>query len=292
MRKKLLLTAAVVLLQTGLAKAQAVLVNPKSLMVINQPVSNSQAVAAQTLLVNAQPVPRNNILLQLSSSVFSDSFQLIFKTGGNVDMDDQDALKVSEGYLSISSLHPKGSKLAIEERAFPAATEEITLVVKGYASGEYQLKITAAEFETAHTGVILFDKFMNKKLAVSAKSRIDYSFTIDSALAESQGKRFSLLLSKVSLPQQVNDTGPELLAYPNPFQHHLFINVKNHHTSSAEVRIKDLTGRLVWQKAFKEVQMNAQLELECQNLYPGLYLLEWNDHINPKKSRTLKIIKQ
>ena len=295
--KRYLLKAVVLVFQMLPANAQIVQVNVQPLPGHTQASLDS----ARTVLVNPQAalahtriqVHRNNIVLQLSSSVFSDSYQLTFKTGGNLDMDDQDALKVSEGYVSISSLHAKGLKLAIEERDFPVGEEEISLVVKGYASGQYYLKIVAAEFEADSTGVILFDKFMNKKLSISAESTINYPFTIDSALKESQGdKRFSLLLSKVSLPVAVVDTGPELLAYPNPFQHHLFINVKDFHTPSAEVKIKDLTGKLVWQKSFEDVQMNAQLELECQNLFPGLYLLEWSDHINPKKSRTLKIIKQ
>ncbi|MEJ5961504.1 T9SS type A sorting domain-containing protein [Pedobacter immunditicola] len=283
MKGYLFLTAMGVVLQIVVAKAQAVSPNPQAALGNTQTVSGSD----QT------QVPRNNLLLQLSSSVFSDSFQLVFKTGGSIDMDDQDALKVSEGYVSISSLHIIGSKLAIEERAFPVGEEEISLAVKGYASGQYHLKIKVTAFETANTGITLFDKFMNKKLSLKPENTIDYVFTIDSALMESQGdKRFSLLLSTVSLPVPVIDAGPELLAYPNPFQHHLFINVKKHHTPSAEIRIKDLSGRLVWQKAFEDVQMNAQLELECQNLYPGLYLLEWVDHTNPKKTRTLKIIKQ
>lgn len=311
MKRYLLLTAVVVLLKIVFVNAQGVMINAQPALSNDQVIpGHAQVVPGstrtvftdaqqfpvniQSVLINAQmQAPRNNIVLQLSSGVFSDSYQLIFKTGGNMDMDDQDALKVSEGYVSISSLHAKGLKLAIEERDFPVGEEEVSLVVKGYASGEYHLKIVAAEFETVHTGVVLFDKFMNKKLTVSAESTMDYVFTIDSAVKESQGdKRFSLLLSKVSLPVPAIDTGPELLAYPNPFHHHLFINVKEFHTPSAEVRIKDLSGRLVWQKAFKDVQMNAQLELECQNLFPGLYLLEWNDHTNPKNSKTLKIIKQ
>jgi len=248
MMKCLLVIAVAVFLQMALTNAQSVSGNVQTIS------GNAQAAS-----LNAETqAPGNNIVLQLSSSVFSDSFRLTFKTGGNIEMDDQDALKVSEGYLSISSLHAKGSKLAIEERDFPIGEEEVSLVVKGYTSGQYHLKIVAAEFETGNTGIILFDKFMNKKLSIAAESTIDYVFSIDSALKESQGdNRFSLLLSKVSLPVPVVAVGPELLAYPNPFQQHLFINVKAYHTPSAEVRIKDLSGRLVWQKAFKDVQMNA-----------------------------------
>jgi len=149
--KKYLLTAVGLVFQMLPASAQIVLGNVQPVRV------NSQAVLSNTQTQNSH----NNILLQLSSSVFSDSYQLTFKTGGNLDMDDQDALKVSEGYVSISSLHAKGLKLAIEERDFPVDEEEISLVVKGYASGQYHLKIVAAEFEADSTGVILFDKFMN-----------------------------------------------------------------------------------------------------------------------------------
>jgi hypothetical protein len=237
--------------------------------------------------------PGNSLTIKLNSSVFSDSFQLIFTANGNVELDDQDAVKVSEGYLSISSLHPKGSKLAIEERAFPAGEQEVGLFVKGYAGGNYQLKLLSTKFQTANTGIILFDKYLNKKLPLLSESTMDYAFAIDSAVLETQGSsRFSLLLSKVSLTAPALAASGGLLAFPNPFKQQLFLNTQNNPTALAEVRIKDLLGRLVWRKEFKDVQLNDILELECQSLIPGLYLLEWSDKANPKRFKTLKIIKQ
>lgn len=236
-------------------------------------------------------VPDSRLTVKLRRSVFSDSFLLVFKEQGRAEVDDRDALKVSEGYLSVSSLHAKGIKLAIEENIFSENNMEVTLFVKGYTSGVYNLSLTTTDFKAVGREVVLLDKFLNKKTVLQSNATIDYAFNIDSNALESQGNnRFSVLLSKVSLPALTRDGG--LIAYPNPFKDKLSIYVGDNAAESGEVRLKDLLGRVVWRKQFNDVQQNAVLELESLELIPGLYLLEWADQTQPKKIKTLKMIKQ
>jgi hypothetical protein len=238
-------------------------------------------------------ISENRLSIALSRDVFSDHLLLILKANANMEVDDQDAPKISEGYLSIAGLHAKGNKLAIEERAYPIQNQEISFSVKGYAAGSYKLHMVASDFNATGTGLTLIDKYLNKKMSIISKSATDYVFMIDPALVESQGdNRFALLLSKLSVISTIPATKDLLLAFPNPFREKIFLNVKNNPALVAEVRIKDLLGRVVWRKQFHDVRQDEVLELECQELIPGLYLLEWSDLKNSRKFKPLKIIKQ
>jgi hypothetical protein len=236
-------------------------------------------------------VPDSHLTVRLHRDVFSDSFKLVFKEQGSAAVDDHDALKVSEGYLSVSSLHDKGIKLAIEEKNYAENNMETALFVKGYTSGLYSLSLTTTDFKAAGREVILFDKFLNKETVLQSNATTDYAFTIDSNALESQGNnRFSVLLNKVSFPVLNRDGG--LIAYPNPFKDTLSLHVGDHVTGPGEVWLKDLLGRVVWRKQFGNVQSNTVLVLAGMDLIPGLYLLEWRDQNELKKFKTLKVIKQ
>jgi hypothetical protein len=228
-------------------------------------------------------MPESYVRLKLSSSIFSDTFMLVFKENGNVKLDDRDAQKIANGYVNIASFYPKGLMFAIEEQPYPRQDVEFPLYVSGYNSAKYQLNITIPDLNVSGMSVTLYDKYLQKKINFPSKNSANYDFTIDTAVAASHGEgRFSLLLKKVS---------EEMLAFPNPWQSKLFLDVKSNTAALAEVRIKDLRGRTVWQKEFKNVQRNEVLSLDVEDFSPGIYLLEWIDRMNILKPRTLKIIK-
>lgn len=237
-------------------------------------------------------IQENRLTVQLTKNVFSDSFQLVFKENGKDTIDDQDAQKIGDGYVSISSLHLNEIKLAIEERAYPTLNIEMALFVKGYETGVYHLTVAATDFKGSGTRITLFDKLLNMKTPILFNGTTDYEFTIDLAVLDSQsGNRFSLKFDKVSINPSPSDGEGTIMAFPNPFRDNLFLDVKENHTAMVEIRLKDLLGRIVWRKEFKEVQKNDVLTLEGQQLIPGMYLLEWRDRNDPKKFKTLKIIK-
>jgi len=244
-------------------------------------------------LSNAEAqIQENRITVQLTKNVFSDSFQLVFKENGQDTINDQDAQKIGDGYVSISSLHRKEIKLAIEERAYPTLNIEIPLFIKGYETSDYHLFVQATDFKGSGTRITLYDKLLNKKTPILFNGITCYGFTIDLAVLGSQGgDRFSLQFDKVSINPSPSMVEGTFMAFPNPFRDNLFLDVKDNHTAMVEIRLKDLLGRIVWRKEFKEVQKNDVLTLEGQQLIPGMYLLEWRDRNDPKKFKTLKIIK-
>ncbi|MET3114471.1 hypothetical protein AAKU52_002205 [Pedobacter sp. CG_S7] len=237
-------------------------------------------------------IQENRLTLRLTKDVFSDSFLLVFKENGKEAIDDQDAQKIGDGYVSISSLHSKEIKLAIEERAYPTQNIEMALFVKGYETGYYHLFVEATDFKGTGIRLTLYDKLLNKKTPILFNGITCYGFTIDLAVLESQGgNRFSMQFNKVSKNPSLSVVEGALMAFPNPFRDNLFLDVKDNHTPLVEIRLKDLMGRIVWRREFNEVQKNDVLTLEGLQLIPGMYLLEWRDRNDPKKFKTLKIMK-
>ncbi len=241
---------------------------------------------------SGQLVPQR-IVVRLSSSVFSDTYMMVFKTSGKIELDDHDAQKIADGYVTVASYHKTGAKLAIEEQPFPQQDKEIPLYVKGYNSNIYQLQVVGADLSSVGMLVTLYDKFIQKKIKVTAARPINYSFFIDTAVAASHGEgRFSLLLTKINTKSKTEVQGNELLAFPNPWRYQLSLDVKNNSTPWAEIYIRDLMGRVIWRKEFKNVQPNEVFQLDVASIASGIYLLEWVDRHDAKRSKTLKIIKQ
>ena len=237
---------------------------------------------------NAQ-TKSDRLNLKLSRDAFNDTFSLLFKTEGNDQVDDQDASKISDGYLSLASAPNEKVKLAIEERAYPIAPQIINLYTKVYAAGTYQLKLEWADWLATNLSVTLYDQLLDLKTPINAQQHT-YTFTLDTSYA-AHSNRFSLLLETRSLaPEPVLPKGPGLIAFPNPCTDQLYLQVKDF-AAVASLHLRDLMGRSIWQKTFSQVQPLDRLEIPCQQLTPGLYLLEWRDPANPASLTTLKIIK-
>ena len=235
-------------------------------------------------------VKSDRLKVTLSRAAFSDTFFLLFKTGGNDKTDDQDAPKISDGYLSVAGLSAAGLKIAIEEKAYPAGPQVIQLYTSVYAAGTYDLNLQWADEEKAGLQVSLYDHLLELKIPFQSAAH-HYPFHIDTSQL-SQTQRFSLLLETrlpTIEPELVKNQ--TLMAYPNPFINQLFLQVKDF-AARAELQLTDMMGRKIWRKSYTQVQPMAQLEIPVQQLTPGLYLLNWRDLANPKAATTLKIIKQ
>ncbi|WP_432713045.1 T9SS type A sorting domain-containing protein [Pedobacter sp.] len=235
---------------------------------------------------------QSRLSIALSRSVFADSVLFVFNTNGENKLNDRDAPKISEGYVSISALHSNTVKMAIEEMAYPDEHIDLPLSVKGYAAGLYKLTLSAADFKSAGYELTLIDQLLDKKVVLQT-SPLVYSFTMDSLLSDSSSNpRFVMRLQKVNKLQPVKVAEGALLAYPNPFRDKLSLDVKNNAAAAVELAITDLYGNVVWRKQFTNVQHNDILELSTANMIPGMYLLLWKEAKQPLKSKTLKIIKQ
>lgn len=228
--------------------------------------------------------------IKLSRGAFSDTFLLLFKSGGNDKIDDQDAPKISDGYLSVAGLTAGGEKVAIEEKAYPTEPQVINLFTRGYAAGAYTLNVEWADWAGAGISATLYDQILDIKTPLHDQLH-SYSFQIDTTQL-SQTSRFSLLLeTRIPIVEPVVVMEQRLVAYPNPCTNQLYLQVKDF-AAVGELQLSDLLGRRLWRKTFKQVQPLDQLEIPVQQLTPGLYLLDWRDPANPKAATTFKIIKQ
>jgi hypothetical protein len=225
----------------------------------------------------------------LSRGAFSDSFLLLFKTGGNDETDDQDAPKISDGHLSVAGLAAGGLKTSIEEKAYPTGLQVIDLYTRVYAAGTYTLGLQWAVEAKAELSVTLYDHVLELKTPINMQ-HYTYTFHMDTAHL-GKTSRFSLLLDKrIQEVEPVVVSEQSLIAYPNPFTNLLYLQVKDF-AALAELQLTDMLGRRLWRKTFKQVQPLDKLEIPVQQLTPGLYLLDWRDPANPKAATTLKIIK-
>ena len=227
--------------------------------------------------------------IRFSRGAFSDTFLLQFKSGGSDKYDDQDAPKISDGYLSVAGVMEGGGKVAIEEKAYPTTPQVIPLFTRGYAAGTYSLDLQWTDWAGAGLSVILYDRLLEQKIALNEQQH-SYSFFIDTAQLN-HTSRFSLLL-EVRIPpvDPVIVKDASLVAYPNPCTNQLYLQVAAF-TAVGELQLSDMLGRRLWRKTFNQVQPLEQLEIPVQQLIPGLYLVDWRDPANPKAATTLKIIK-
>lgn len=215
---------------------------------------------------------------------FSDHLDLVFRSGGDLAVNDKDALKIGEGYLVLAGLSANGKRMSIEERPEVYTGLEINLFVKGYSSGIYRLRIEGMD-------VTLKDKFMNTEQKINPENQV-YYFKIDTGIKSSFGdRRFSLLFNPIP-----DSHDPELgrkvyVAYPNPFFQKLFLNIKLLKLHHFEVQIRDISGEAVWKKSFQSVEDDI-LALDLQFLRNGIYILDLTDAEHRSGIGSIKIIKQ
>ncbi|MEE3036945.1 MAG: T9SS type A sorting domain-containing protein, partial [Bacteroidota bacterium] len=74
----------------------------------------------------------------------------------------------------------------------------------------------------------------------------------------------------------VDQTGMEVLIYPNPAQEHFMIEVVgSNKDENYELKIIDSRGRVVHEKSFEKI-----LKVESRNLSDGIYLLHLKNNFD------------
>ncbi len=116
--------------------------------------------------------------------------------------------------------------------------------------------------------------------------------TAEVALAESSltsGCAYSPMTG-ISCPAGINNheiTEDMLSIFPNPFTREINLNLHNADNSYGSIMIFDITGKIVYQKAFFDPAVESNLNLSFLN--PGLYILKYCSKGN---SFTQKISRQ
>ncbi|NTW23517.1 MAG: T9SS type A sorting domain-containing protein [Lentimicrobium sp.] len=120
-------------------------------------------------------------------------------------------------------------------------------------------------------------------------------FVLVTALSNYGGSCFGISEMKINIKAEgygIDDKPiTDIIAYPNPFNDVLNIKFFMNSTSlQAFVNIYDLTGRIVFNKAFTLPQSDGEISIsnDEMNLVPGIYNLYIN---NGKDMKVLKVVK-
>ncbi|TDQ10148.1 LamG-like jellyroll fold domain-containing protein [Pedobacter metabolipauper] len=237
------------------------------------------------------PVREAWFKLILSRKNVSQEYKIFFKQGGSDEITDQDALKIGEGYVSISGLH-NTKKLAVDERAMLTEKKEVIFEIKGWETGTYTLELNGFENFNPWATVQLIDHYLKirKRIQASADS---YTFKIDTNRIESQGiSRFSILFEPVKT-EEIKPEMSSVLLYPNPFKDKLYLErtLKTWSaTGNTILAIYDLNGRMrIQQSLSPEI---SKVEINGHELEKGLYLIRIFNSKTPKTFKSFKMIKE
>lgn len=249
--------------------------------------SLQMAVPANKGLVKNEPATRLNI--QLHKDGLSDIYTLIFRNGGMDDVNDSDAAKIGEGYLSISGMTKNGRKLAIDERAADTLRNEIVLYVKGWTSGNYALNLKP-ELKPG-VELVLTDHYLGSSKRLSAAGDI-YHFFMDNTNPATYGtQRFSILYQQPAAVKAIEqETKPGIRVYPNPFKELLYLKSGLSY-KNLKVLIRDVMGRVVWSQDLPVLNAGIPVRQFCGQLRPGIYFLQLLDRQNNNLKAAFKIWK-
>ncbi|TKC60023.1 hypothetical protein FBD94_13955 [Pedobacter hiemivivus] len=238
----------------------------------------------------AQYDEKSTLKITLNKEGLSDDYILTLHPSGNNEINDADAAKIGEGYLSISGLATNGNKLSIDERATDTGRRVIKLFVKGWTTGAYTLKFNAT-FNN-HEKLTLIDHYLNVEYPITTDESVHH-FSIDTEVGPSYGKeRFSLLLEPVKITKPINElTDKPFLFYPNPINELLYLKAVNQTWRNLKVLIRTLSGEVVWRNELAVLEPGIPVQLSCSQLMKGIYILQLIDQTRNKTITSFKILK-
>jgi hypothetical protein len=238
----------------------------------------------------AQQDEKSRLKITLNKEGLSDDYILTLHPSGNNEINDADAAKIGEGYLSISGLATNGNKLSIDERATDTGRRVIKLFVKGWTTGPYTLKFNAA-FNN-HEKLKLIDHYLNVEYPITTAESVHH-FSIDTEVGPSYGKeRFSLLLEPIKVKRPINElTDKAFLFYPNPINELLYLKAVNQTWRNLKVLIRTLSGEIIWRNELAVLEPGIPVQLSCSQLMTGIYILQLIDQTRNKTITSFKILK-
>lgn len=222
------------------------------------------------------------ISTRLSRGQFEQHFILKLKNDGDDRLTDQDALKIGEGYVNISSLC-EGKALAIEERMLSAEGLSLPLYLKCWETGSYHIDLEGMD-EPAEFQTYLKDNVTGlSHKATGGQLSLDFDFNSENS-GTSGENRFTLLL----LPnQEIPSENPgQISIYPNPFTDQLYINVAT--AKKMKIVFKDMQGKTV--KTVLVKAFENMLNGSWEKLPPGAYLVQAFEVETGKPIGTFKAI--
>lgn len=226
----------------------------------------------------------------LSRGPFRQDYVISFTEGGNDGIDDHDAPKIAEGFVSIAGI-VKEHKLAVEEMAALTAKKEILLYVKGWETGSYSLNFTGLDSFSDGTSVTLIDRYLQQSMKlVPLSSR--YDFNIEAKIPKSQGDdRFVLIFDPNgnSNTDTVKRDFSDLKVFPNPFNEKLYLQTTQL-SKGISIVIYDLYGKVISQQNLSATGQVS--ELNIQLMHRGVYLVRVLEQETQQLIGTFKVFKE
>nr|WP_294870655.1 LamG-like jellyroll fold domain-containing protein [uncultured Pedobacter sp.] len=231
----------------------------------------------------------SQLTIQLKREAFEQQYVVSFVKNGIDDVNDKDAMKIGEGYVSIAGVI-NGTKLSFDERTTLTEKKEIQLFTKGWDTGLYCLNLQGLESFSPTTSITLTDKYLNISREISP-SKNNYCFSMDEKITESWGNRFMLTLEPFSFmnPGTLYE-GNGVTLYPNPIINKFYIKNSSGKTLDTKLTISNIYGQILLTKYL--MIGNEVHEINAENLTKGIYLISLFDKVSNKSLKTFKVIKR
>ncbi|WP_214229006.1 LamG-like jellyroll fold domain-containing protein [Pedobacter sp. B4-66] len=229
----------------------------------------------------------SQLTIQLKRGVFEQQYTVSFAGDGLDALNDKDAIKIGEGYVSIASL-VDGTKLSFDERESLTDKKEIQLYTKGWASGSYCLNLQGLETFAPETSITLNDKYLNLSRKISA-SESSYCFSMDEKVVESWGTRFTLTLEPTAISDLDDVTlGSGITLYPNPISNKFYLKSTLDKAFHSKLTISNTYGKVI---SIKHLVISRDIiEINVEQFAKGIYLVSLFDKIGNKLIRTFKVL--
>lgn len=233
-------------------------------------------------------VSDHHIITTLTRNAFSQQYKINFDEGGNNSIDNDDALKIGEGYVNIAG-QINNNKLAIEQRSSFKEQHEIKLYIRGWESGTYTMsvKITAALLKSI--SVKLIDSYLNQETKLKDSVTL-YSFKIDLQTPKTQeSDRFKIKIAPYD-NKPANESADEITIYPNPVIDKLHFRTGASEVRNVRITFTDILGRIIARHDVKLTQ--SECSVECMGIPKGIYIVGIYETSSNRIIKSFKIIKE
>ncbi len=262
------------------------------------PIAAARKSSSPSTSLEAQSPGIVRISLSLSRDVFEQKCMLVLQDSGHDEVDDQDAVALGSGYVSISSIAENRNHLSVDIRQLPLRRKlEVPIYVKGYLSGRYELRIAGLGTLEPGSALILEDRYLQRRISIDTDQV--YSFDLNTAVAESFGEgRFAVVFQPKEpaiaepAPVVADHQLHELQIYPNPFLEAFKVMFPPVKPFRMEVRLRDLMGQLLIRRDLGLVTGGEPLTVDAAGLPAGIYLLQVLNLDTGKTIATSRLIKR
>jgi len=211
-----------------------------------------------------------HLRVTLHRNQFIQRYKVCFDPNGNDGLDNDDALKMGDGFVNISALI-NNTKLSAERRSLSKENQEIFLSVAVWENGPYKMDMAPSKDLLEWANVTLIDHLLNKEIKLSDTSNI-YSFNLSAKTPQEEvSSRFSVKISPAESRNGSMDDKDDIVIYPNPVTDLLFLRSGRKEIRDIRIVFTDILGRQVFNR--RAIISQVPASVDCQNLPKGLYFI-------------------